>query len=260
MFVAGGGMRDLVQLAFTGSLPSCALCQIKEVGVCARSGAQELEWLEKSKAYRHYPAGSIIALPGSELSHIGTVMIGLASLSRVLEDGRRQTIGILHPGDFLGRPGRAETPFLVEAVTDVDLCGFGNEVFTRLLAKSPDLHARLIELMLDELDAARDWLVMLGQKSAREKFCGFFVYLTYRQHRLRPASLPRDPECTVHLPMTREQVADFLALSMETVSRQFSALIEEGLIRPIDRYRFALPDFRALLEAAGDDEDGGVLF
>jgi CRP/FNR family transcriptional regulator, anaerobic regulatory protein len=260
MFFAGDGMRDLVQLAFTGALPSCAVCQIKDVGVCARSGAQELEWLEQSKAYRHYPAGSIIAMPGTELTHIGTVMIGLASLSRLLEDGRRQTIGILHPGDFLGRPGRAITPFMVEAVTDVDLCGFGNDVFARLLAKSPDLHGRLIELMLDELDAARDWLVMLGQKTAREKFCGFFVYLTYRQYRLKPTALPHDPCLTVHLPMTREQVADFLALSMETVSRQFSALIDEGLIRPIDRYRFALPDFQLLLEAAGDDEDGGALF
>ena len=252
-------MRDLVQLAFTGALPSCALCQMREIGVCSRSGEEELEWLEASKSYRHYPAGSVIAMPGERLSHIGTVMIGLASLSRILEDGRRQTIGLLHPGDFLGRPGRLQTPFLVEAVTNVDLCGFSNDAFSRILGRAPDLHGRLLELMMDELDAARDWMVMLGRKTAREKMCAFFVYLTYRQHRERGETRPAAKELIVHLPMTRDKIGDFLALSMETVSRQFGALAEEGLIRPLDRYRFVLPDFQLLIEAAADDDDGAIL-
>jgi CRP/FNR family transcriptional regulator len=228
------------------------------MGVCARSGDDELGRLEATKVYRLHLKGSTLAYPGEPLSHVGTIMVGMASLSRIMEDGRRQTIGWLHPGDFLGRPGRPVTPFLVEALTDVELCGFEHRWFDELLATSPQLHARLTEVMQDELDTAREWMVMLGRKSAREKICSFLVYLTYRQNHLRSERRPSSQD-VITLVMTREQIADFLGTTLETVSRQFTALAKEGMIAPAGRNSIRIPDFRMLLEATGDDSDGGVI-
>jgi CRP/FNR family transcriptional regulator len=176
-----------------------------------------------------------------------------------MEDGRRQMIGLLHPGDFLGHPGRQNTPFMVEAVTDVELCAFEHGAFDTLLANAPQLHSRLIEVAQDELDAAREWMLLLGRKSAREKICSYLVYLGSRQSRLGAAGrFPSSPEI-IYLQMTREQIADFLALTIETVSRQFSSLARDGVTAPAGRHAVRIPDFRDLMEAAGEDGDGGVI-
>lgn len=246
-------------LALAAALPECARCPVRSVGVCARSGEQELRWLEDAKVYRQHRAGSTLAYPGETLAHVGTIMHGLASLSRVMEDGRRQMIGLLHPGDFLGHPGRQTTPFMVDAITDVELCGFQYKAFDRLLAKAPQLHSRLVEVVQDELDAAREWMLLLGRKSAREKICSFLVYLVYRQSKLRTTDrFPLSPEI-IYLQMTREQIADFLALTLETVSRQFSSLARDGLTAPAGKQALHIPSFRNLLDAAGEDSDGGVI-
>lgn len=246
-------------LSVAGVLPACALCQFRSTGICALSGERELVQLEKGKILKRYSAGSTIAYPGDTLKHVGTVMVGLVSLSRVMQDGRRQTVGLLHPGDFLGRPGRSVTPFLVEALSETEFCSFDHKAFEHLLADAPELHSRLTDVMLDELDAARKWMKILGRKSAREKLCSFFVYLAYRLNRQSMRASDRSLPDIIHLTMTREQIADFLGLRIETVSRQFSRLAQEGLIEPVGRHGLRLPDFRAVLEAADEDDDGGMI-
>lgn len=245
-------------VALATALPPCALCSVRTLGVCARSDDHELDRLEARKVYQGHSKGTTLAYPGEPLSHVGTIMVGIASLSRIMEDGRRQIIGLLHPGDFLGRPGRPVTPFLVEAVTDVELCGFEHRWFDELLATSPQLHARLTEVIQDELDAAREWMVMLGRKSAREKICSFLVYLAYRQNKMRSKQC-HSSQVVINLAMTRNQIADFLGMTLETVSRQFTALANDGMIAPAGRNSIRIPDFRMLLEATGDDSDGGVI-
>ena len=170
-------MRDTVGFLFGGSLPACAACEIRSIGVCAKSGADELAWLEDAKIYRTYASGDVIAHAGRRLPFVGSVMVGVASLSRVFEDGRHQSVGLLMPGDFLGRPGRPQTFFDVIAVTDVELCGFQHKAFDLMLEQAPELRARMVEVMLDELDAARAWMVMLGRKTAREKISSLIAIL-----------------------------------------------------------------------------------
>lgn len=249
-------MRDTVGFLFAGLLPSCAACQIRSIGVCAKSGANELAWLEETKIYRTYAAGDVIAHAGSKLPYVGSIMVGVAELSRVFEDGRHQSVGLLMPGDFLGRPGRPQTLFDVIAVTDVELCGFQNKVFDVMLEKAPDLRARMVEVMLDDLDAARAWMMMLGRKTAREKLCSLLAYIAAHQDRMRPAN--RTGAQTIYLPLGREQIADFLALTQETVSRQFTALTADGLIVPVRKHVMRIPHNGRLIAAAGEDNDGGM--
>lgn len=242
-------MRDTIHTLLAGSLPRCAVCQIKSIGICADSNDEELSWLEDAKLYRRYAAGSMVTFAGDRLDYVGSIMTGIASIGGSREDGRRQTYGVLMPGDFLGRPGRAKASFDIEAITDIELCGFKPAVFDNLLVKAPKLHARMLEMTLDELDAARAWMLMLGRKSAREKLCSLLVYLMDRQVRL-----DETPDATVlRMPLTRERIGDFLALTLETVSRQFSGLKRDGIIQEIDRYTLMIPDLDRLRQAAGNE-------
>lgn len=242
-------MRDTIQTLLAGDLPRCAFCQIKSIGVCANSGDEELSWLEDAKLYRRFPAGSMITFAGDQLDYVGSIMTGIAAIGGSREDGRRQTYGVLMPGDFLGRPGRGTSSFDIEAITDVELCGFKPKIFDNLLEKAPRLHARMLEMTLDELDAARAWMMMLGRKNAREKMCSLLIYLLDRQRRL-----DEDRHGAVlRLPLTRERIGDFLALTLETVSRQFTLLKRDGLIVELERNVLTIPDPDRLRHESGAD-------
>lgn len=252
-------MQDLTPLIQKGDLPPCVLCQMRALGVCAKAGDDALAELEGHKIYRTYAAGSTIAYAGDELRYSGTIMTGVASMSHLLEDGRRQIIGLLHPGNFLGRPGREYSSYTIEAITPVELCGFKRKEFESLLLEVPELHDRLLDMMLSELELARGWMLTLGRKTARERVCSLLLHLVYQQNFYTPSG-PSKGELIVDMIMTREQFGDVLALTLETVSRQFTQLSLEGLINPIDKAIFGIPDLRKLLEAAGDDGDGDGLF
>jgi CRP/FNR family transcriptional regulator len=210
--------------------------------------------LEKMKLYRSFAAGETIFWRGEPLDYVASVVKGVATLSKTMEDGRTQMVGLLFPSDFIGRPGRSTIDYDVIAQEDVTLCCFHRAKFEKLVEETPHVAQRLMELALDELDAARDWMVLLGRKTAREKICTF-IEMLYR----RTNHDGDDPSVMVELHMTRDQIADYLGLTLETVSRQFSALKKEKIIDFSDRRHFVLKDLAALHDATGDDADGGVV-
>lgn len=206
------------------------------------------------KSYRSYKAGEVILWRGEPLDFVASLVYGVASLSKTLEDGRTQMVGLLLPSDFIGRPGRKQVDFDVTATTDVTLCRFERAPFETLIEETPHVAQRLMELALDELDAARDWMILLGRKSAREKIATFIDLLARR------ASFGTGTEQShIEMPMTRDQIANFLGLTLETVSRQLNALKKEGIISFTGRKSLDVVDLLALRQATGDDADGGVI-
>lgn len=234
----------------------CEDCPIRYRAVCATCEPSELTALEGSKYYRRYEAGQVIGLAGERMDFVASVVSGVAGLSQTMEDGRTQMVGLLLPSDFLGRPGRDRSPYDVTALSELLLCCFRRRPFEGLLHSSPRVAARLLDMTLDELDAARDWLLLLGRKSAREKIASFLTILARREAVLRQ-SLPTGGT-VVDLPLGREAMADYLGLTLETVSRQISALRREGVIALEGSRRLVIPDFHRLAAESGDDSDGGL--
>lgn len=235
----------------------CSDCPIRYRAVCARCETDELSLLETMRFYRHYKAGQTIVWSGDEMSFVGSVVAGIATLSQTMEDGRRQMVGLLLPSDFLGRPGRTFAPYDVTATTDLTLCCFKKKPFEGLMISTPHVAQRLLEMTLDELDAAREWMLLLGRKTAREKIASLIAIIARRDVALGNNS-PR-AAFTFELPMTREAMADYLGLTLETVSRQVSALKREGVIVLVGKRTVTIPDFAVLLGETGDDSDGGLL-
>ena len=122
---------------------------------------------------------------------------------------------------------------------------------------SPAISRRLLEMTMDELDAAREWLLILGRKTAREKIASFLAIIARRQLSLTPGGAAG--AVTFDLPITREAMADYLGLTIETVSRQITALKKDGVVEFPDARRCRVPDFVDLLDAAGEDSDGGMI-
>lgn len=235
----------------------CDICPIRYRAVCAHCERDELSELEGIKFYRRYEAGQTIVWAGDRMGFLGSVVSGMAGLTQQLEDGRTQMVGLLLPSDFLGRPGREVAAYTVTATSDLLLCCFRRKPFETMLRKTPRIAGRLLEMTLDELDAARDWLLLLGRKSAREKIASLLVILARREAALikcRP-----EGRIAVELPLTREAMADYLGLTLETVSRQISALKRDRVIALEGKRRVIVPSFDRLVLQSGDDSDGGPL-
>ncbi|MFQ6546342.1 transcriptional regulator FnrL [Aestuariibius sp. 2305UL40-4] len=238
---------------------ACADCPIRHNAVCAQCESDELEVLERIKSYTTAESGETLFRATDRMTHFCSVVEGAATMSRTLPDGRRQMVGLLLPGDFIGRPGRTDYPFDIEAISRVTLCRFERARFERLIADTPRVSARLLQMTLDELDAARDWAVVLGRLTAREKVASFLVSLARRMAHLNGGGARPGAKVIIDLPLSRDEMADHLGLTIETTSRQISALKRDGLIVTDGARRIEIPDFDALVDEAGDDEDGGTL-
>ena len=235
----------------------CGGCPIRHRAVCARCDSDELETLEQLKYYRSFQAGQTVIWSGDRMDFVASVVSGIATLTQTLEDGRRQMVGLLLPSDFVGRPGRAMATYDVTATTDLVMCCFRRKPFEDMLVRTPHVAQRLLEMTLDELDAAREWMLLLGRKTAREKIASLLAIVARRDASLKLTETLG--KASVELPLTREEMADYLGLTLETVSRQISALKRDGVIRLHGKRLIEIPDYRRLLEEAGDDSDGGML-
>ena len=234
----------------------CGTCPIRHQAVCARCEADELERLDSIKYYRSYEAGQPIVWSGDPMDFVASVVTGVASLTQTMEDGRTQMVGLLLPSDFLGRPGRQHAPYDVTAVSNLTLCCFRRKPFENMLGSTPHVSQRLLEMTLDELDSAREWMLILGRKTAREKIASLLVIIARRDFRLHLSDSLKTPK--FELPLTREAMANYLGLTLETVSRQMSALRKSGVISLEGSRTVHVPDFDRLVAETGDDDDGGM--
>lgn len=232
--------------------PSCVDCPIREKAVCAYCEPDELSQLDAIKSYKSYESGDMIMWAGEDSNYVGSVVSGVATLSQTLEDGRRQMVGLLLPSDFIGRPGRGMASFDVEAKSDVTICRFERKPFERLLSNMPHLSERLLDMSLDELDAAREWMMLLGRKTAREKIASLLTIVAKRLVVIQHDHLVRS--VSFELTLTREAMAEYLGLTLETVSRQMNALAKENIISLEKRRRITIPDFSRLMSETGDSD------
>ena len=237
--------------------PDCSGCPIRHRAVCARCDGDELARLEEIKYYRSFEAGQTVIWSGDRMDFVGSVVSGIATLTQTMEDGRTQMVGLLLPSDFVGRPGRDGAAYDVVATSDLVMCCFRKKPFEKMMETTPHIAQRLLQMTLDELDAAREWMLVLGRKTAREKIASLLAIIGRRNASIQSASM--EGQIVFDLPLTREAMADYLGLTLETVSRQVSALKKDGVIELQGKRHVTVPDFSRLLEEAGDDQDGGLL-
>jgi CRP/FNR family transcriptional regulator len=156
---------------------------------------------------------------GDPADAVFVVVSGTVRLSKMLADGRRQIIGFREAGDLIGFALSHDHSYSAEGVTSARLRRVNRIQLERLVEAKPQLRLSFFSLAASELAAAQRQLLLLGRKTARERLCSFLVE---RRH---------DGSGIIKLPMSRTDIADYLGLTIETVSRTLSQLRAEGLIR-----------------------------
>ncbi len=234
------------------ALGRCEPCVVRRRGICNALIRDELKQFRTIAGRRTFAPGQHIHLADEKPEFFAAVVSGVVKLTKVLFDGRQQVVGLLLPPDSVGRALGRKTPYFAQAATEVELCCFPYAGFERMLDDFPGLKQRLLEQTLDELDGALDWMVLLGRKTAEERVASLLVMLATRAS-INDDEGERASACTqtLDLHLKREEIADFLGLTYETVCRQFSMLKKRGLIELTGRRRVMVPDVAALALAAG---------
>lgn len=207
----------------------CDTCAVRHRSVCGALTRPEIERLNAMAHTKTLPPGHIILRDNEEPGYFANIISGVVKLTKSLGDGRQQIVGLQFASDFLGRPFRTVSPYHAEAVTDVQLCTFEKTQFERLAKEYHDLEHRLFEHTLDELDSAQEWMLLLGRKSAEEKVASFLLMVARRMQTIGCKAAVAG-STRFELPLARAEIADFLGLTIETVSRQFTRLKVDKVI------------------------------
>lgn len=221
----------------------CFDCSVRELAVCGVLEGAALRAFKESGPVVHYGAGDTVVFEGDEAGSVYSLTKGVLRLSKLLPDGRRQIAGFLFPGDFLGITLEEEHAFTAEAVAPSTLCKFPRARFDSFVNDHPALERRLYAVAAHELAAARKQLVLLGRKTATERMASFLLML--------------EGHCTagtgdqdIAFPMSRADIADYLGLRIETVSREISAMKCARVIQLTGRQSFRIIDRERLDQLA----------
>ncbi len=199
-----------------------------------------------------FAPGQAVFWQGDAAVDIIRVRSGCLRLFRVLPDGRRAVTGFAFPGRVLELTARGRHAQTAEAITEVKLQRIGARAFQAAVEDRPELRLQVMDLMADEAALAQEQSVMLASKKAEERLAAFLVTTARRTG----ADLRVPVE--IELPMSRLDIADYVGLTIETVSRLFSRFRREGLI-DLDSPRVVrVRRMRDLVALAGDLDDEDV--
>jgi CRP/FNR family transcriptional regulator, anaerobic regulatory protein len=203
----------------------CTDCTVRGFAICAALDKTELWELVNLSRHIQCEPGTTVFAQATMATSFFSVLEGVLRLYKLLPDGRRQIIDFALPGDFLGLAGSPQYEFSADAIGPVLLCQFSRASFARFSENRPRFLRRINELAGRELTRAQEHMVLLGRRSAEEKVASFLI-----GWRDRLAGIGRAGE-VLPLPMGRLDIADYLGLTIETVSRTFTKLERDGIIR-----------------------------
>ena len=223
----------------------CDLCLGRSVGVCRPLDDERLSHLLSMGGRRRWARREILYRANDPVQTFYKISKGIVIESRTLDDGRRQIVGIRTVGDLCGYPEHnGRYLFTAEAQTEIEACAFDRHKFQAFVGRHNDLACALAEDTSERLKRATENMTVIGQLRSTERVAHFLIEIfdLYTRHHITAQPL------ALHL--TRQEIADYLGLTLETVSRSFSKLRDLHLIALVGADSVAILDERKLSDIA----------
>lgn len=220
------------------ALDNCLECPVRSISVCSVLDRCELAQFAGIGRAATYRPRDILFMEGFPVDAVYNITKGLARLYRLLPSGHRQIVGFAFPGDFIGLPPGEHYGFSADAAVATTACRFPLDTFAAFVESRQDLLRRIHDSATRDLERARDQMVQLGPRRADAKIAAFLLGMRRRRSPVHESSV------LISLPMGRQDIGDYLGLSIATVSRTLHRLERAGLIlvvpngvRVLDRQR-----------------------
>ena len=193
-------------------------------------------------------AGETLIERGVRSEYVGYVLDGTLAMVQVLEDGRKHIVGLLVPTDLFGRLFDGPSNYQIEALSASRILSFPRAFFEQVLRDNPEAERLFLVHLLDEVDAAREWLLLISGRKAVNRLASFLSILLRRSKSKRIGG-----QALVHVPLSRKDLAHYLGARPETLSRAFHELERKRVLQIVDPHHFEVLDEQALIGASGDD-------
>ncbi len=205
-----------------------------------------------SAPLRNLEPGEVIISAGEPATHVFNILSGVLRVTRTGTDGRRQVLSFLFRDNFVGLTATETYFFNVEAVTAAQVACCPRRQLDERLAQDPKAERAFLNMMFRVIEDILDAVYSLGQRTASERLAVFLLYLRHWRRLTENLADDLDPALNeIPVPMSREDIADFLGLKKETVSRSFRELEDRGLIRRLDTHLIRVEGLAKLRELAG---------
>jgi CRP/FNR family transcriptional regulator len=238
-------------LAMTLSADLAANREIFDVPADAVGSGRTVDQRLKAAALRLLQAREHLFFEGDTKDHVYLVEKGTVCLYKTLPDGRRQIVDFTYPGDLIGLGAPHEDHvFSAQAISLARLRCYPAGLLHEVAQHDPQVGMQLYRALSDQLMAARDLLLTVGQRNATERLGALLLALSRRNERTG-ADATR-----IALPMTRADIADFLSLTIETVSRTFTKLRQAGVIDLAHSSLVVIRDQKTLERLAAGEAQG----
>jgi CRP/FNR family transcriptional regulator len=201
----------------------------------------------RSKTLR-FDAHDVIFYEGDPADRVYELVDGAIMLYKLLPDGRRQVVEILAPKALFGLPAGRLHDTNAETLTAVTV----RVVDRREAETSTDLQCDITRCLLSQIETLHDHAVLLGRKSAAERVASFLMHFVPNRGVSGCAGpTPGRDDKLVPLTMTRQEIADYLGLTIETVSRVISEFKRRGLVIAEKQDRLRLTDVCGICQLTG---------
>lgn len=232
---------------------ACEGCSSRHISLCSVLNGNDLKIFSGISTDVRKSARQVICSEDEDADNIYNIRAGAVRISKMLSDGRRQITGFLFAGNFFGLSCKDKYSFTAEAITDVEICSFPRARIMDSFRRFPELGERVFDMTRTELDATHDQMLLLGRKTAQEKLCSFLLTMKEKTSRSGANCSGERTDNEVDLPMSRSDIADFLGLTVETISRQFTTLHKLDLIGLDGSHRVLLKEPETLAALAQGD-------
>ncbi len=212
-------------------------------GVTARTLASVFN----ASALETVAAGEAICWEGDDATHLFQVLEGVVRLHRIIGDGRRVITAFHFAGDVIGASMLDSFSFTAEAVSDCRIRRVSRRSFHQEVSRCDNIRPAYIDLLCRENAAANDQMVLLSKKNAEERLCSFIAKLA-----ARPGARRKD---LIRVPMNRQDIADYLGLTIETVSRTITKLAARGVVVAEGRHDLKILSAEKLVRLCGGADD-----
>jgi len=223
----------LMRTAITPTADTAAGRQFPNVGADVNSLAGTMELMG---ARMSYARNVEVFGEGEPAEYIYKVVSGAVRSCKLLDDGRRQVTAFHMPGAVFGLEIGDEHRFSAEAITDTVILVVKRRTLLALAARDGDIARRLWTLTAQDLQRVQDHMLVLGCMNAKQRVATFLLQMATRE--------PDGNE--VELPMSRQDIADYLGLTIETVSRTMTQLEHDAAIGLSTSRRIVLRNRAAL--------------
>lgn len=221
------------------NLDKCNNCPVRDLSFCNALDSQALEEFSALSKTKTFEDGQLIFSEGKANEHLGSITHGIVKIYKLLDDGRQQIVSLGFPGDMLGNIIDAEYNYFAESVGETKLCFYQVARINGFAESNPEIYRSILGKTTEQLSHAREWLLLLGRKTAQEKIASFLLLLAEHHH-------GQTTDEAFKIPLKRQEIADFLGLTIETVSRHFSSLKSKQLIREYAGHMLTIVDHQAL--------------